>query len=150
MILVLKFWAGSPEEKITEGLGWLKRKVERVLQTWGTIYKMEGVCIIFQANIRVNYQFTQMHMHLQDILLLVQECKMVPIVEPEVLMDGDHSAEDCFNKTSEVLKKCFEDLILNNIDLSGIILKPNMILSGASSDRKISNEESCKTYFKMS
>jgi fructose-bisphosphate aldolase class I len=42
---------------------------------------------------------------------------MVPIVEPEVLMDGNHSAEDCFNKTSEVIKKCFEELILHKIDL---------------------------------
>ena len=46
-------------------------------------------------------------MRSQDILLLVQECKMVPIVEPEVLMDGSHLAEDCFNKTSEVYKKMF-------------------------------------------
>ena len=43
---------------------------------------------------------------------LVQECNMVPIVEPEVLMDGDHSAKDCYEKTSEVIKKCFEELIL--------------------------------------
>ena len=66
---------------------------------------------------------------------------MVPIVEPEVLMDGNHSAEVCFNKTSEVIKKCFEELILNNIDLTGIILKPNMILPGNKSDNKISSEE---------
>ena len=59
---------------------------------------------------------------------LVQESGMVPIVEPEVLMDGNHSAEVCFNKTSEVIKKCFEELILHKVDLSGIILKPNMIL----------------------
>ena len=58
---------------------------------------------------------------------LVQECNMVPIVEPEVLMDGDHSADECFNKTSEVIKKCFEELILHKIDLTGVILKPNMI-----------------------
>jgi fructose-bisphosphate aldolase class I len=54
-------------------------------------------------------------------------------------MDGKHSADDCFNKTSEVLKKCFEELMLHNIDLSGIILKPNMILAGSSSDKKISS-----------
>ena len=77
---------------------------------------------------------------MQDILL-VQECGMVPIVEPEVLMDGNHSAEDCFKKTSEVIKKCFEELIMHNIDLTGIILKPNMILPGSSSDKKISSEE---------
>ncbi len=72
---------------------------------------------------------------------LVQENGMVPIVEPEVLMDGNHSAEDCFNKTSEVIKKCFEELILHKVDLSGIILKPNMILSGNISENKISSEE---------
>ena len=66
---------------------------------------------------------------------------MVPIVEPEVLMDGDHSADECLEKTSEVIKKCFEELIMHKIDLSGIILKPNMILAGINSKNKISNEE---------
>ena len=66
---------------------------------------------------------------------------MVPIIEPEVLMDGDHSADECLEKTSEVIKKCFEELILHKIDLSGIILKPNMILAGSNSKIKISNEE---------
>ena len=47
---------------------------------------------------------------------LVQESGMVPIVEPEVLMDGNHSAEVCLNKTSEVIKKCFEELILHKVD----------------------------------
>ena len=60
---------------------------------------------------------------------LVQEANMVPIVEPEVLMDGEHSADDCYNKTSEVIKKCFEELILHKVNLKGIILKPNMILA---------------------
>ena len=72
---------------------------------------------------------------------LVQECGMVPIVEPEVLMDGEHSAQDCLIKTSEVLQKCFEELIIHKIDLTGIILKPNMILDGNKSKNKISNEE---------
>ena len=72
---------------------------------------------------------------------IVQENGMVPIVEPEVLMDGNHSAEVCLNKTSEVIKKCFEELILHKVDLSGIILKPNMILSGNLSENKISSEE---------
>ena len=66
---------------------------------------------------------------------------MVPIVEPELLMDGDHSAENCLIKTSEVIKKCFDELILHKVDLSGIILKPNMILSGIQSKNKISGEE---------
>ena len=63
---------------------------------------------------------------------------MVPIVEPEILMDGDHSAEVCYKKTSEVIKRCYEELYINNVDLKGTILKPNMILSGTNSKEKIS------------
>ena len=69
---------------------------------------------------------------------------MVPIVEPEVLMDGNHSAAVCLNKTSEVIKKCFEELILHKVDLKGIILKPNMILAGNKYKDKTSNEEVAK------
>ena len=80
---------------------------------------------------------------------LVQECNMVPIVEPEVLMDGEHSANECYEKTSEVIKKCFEELILHKVDLTGIILKPNMILAGNKSKDKISNEEVAKVNIRM-
>ena len=66
---------------------------------------------------------------------------MVPIIEPEVLMDGNHSAKDCLNKTSEVIKKCYEELDLHNVNLKGTILKPNMILPGNKSGEKLSNEE---------
>ena len=69
---------------------------------------------------------------------------MVPIVEPEVLMDGNHSAKECFEKTIEVVKSCFEQLILHKVDLSGIILKPNMILAGNKSENKLSSEEVAK------
>tara|TARA_A100001015_G_scaffold32575_1_gene36129 strand:- start:245 stop:748 length:504 start_codon:yes stop_codon:yes gene_type:complete len=69
---------------------------------------------------------------------------MVPIVEPEVLMDGDHSAKDCYQKTSEVIKKCFDELISHKVDLKGIILKPNMILAGNKSKDKISGDEVAK------
>jgi len=72
---------------------------------------------------------------------LAQESGMVPIVEPELLMDGNHSADICLKKTTEVIKKCFDELILHKVDLSGIILKPNMILAGNQSKNKISNEE---------
>ena len=64
---------------------------------------------------------------------LVQEAGMVPIIEPEVLMDGNHSAKDCLSKTSVVIKKCYEELDLNKVDLKGTILKPNMVLSGTNS-----------------
>ena len=75
---------------------------------------------------------------------LVQEANMVPIVEPEVLMDGAHSAKDCYEKTSEVIKECFDELILNRVDLTGIILKPNMVLPGSDAKEKILGEEVAK------
>ena len=56
-------------------------------------------------------------------------------------MDGDHSADDCYKKTSEVITGCFEELILHKVDLRGIILKPNMILPGNNSKEKISKEK---------
>ena len=67
---------------------------------------------------------------------LVQESGMVPIVEPEVLMEGNHTSEDCFAKTSEVIKKCYDQLDLLKVELKGTILKPNMILPGQNSDEK--------------
>ena len=66
---------------------------------------------------------------------------MVPIVEPEVLMDGSHGYKECYQKTSEVIKSCFEELILQKVDLKGIILKPNMILPGTESNEKINPEQ---------
>ena len=100
--------------------------------------------IIFQKNILAKLSIHSNAHALARYAALVQECNMVPIVEPEVLMDGDHSADECFKKTSEVIKKCFEELLLHKVDLSGVILKPNMILAGSESNNQISNEETAK------
>jgi len=142
-----KVLAGSPEEKITEGLDGLRERLKEYYKLGARFTKWRGV-----YNISNKYP-SKLSIHsnahaLARYSALVQECGMVPIVEPEVLMDGNHSAEDCFNKTSVVIKKCFEELILNNIDLTGIILKPNMILPGNKSDKKISSEEIAKLTLK--
>ena len=142
-----KVLAGSPEEKITEGLDGLRERLKEYFKLGARFTKWRGV-----YNISNKYP-SKLSIHsnahaLARYSALVQECGMVPIVEPEVLMDGDHSVEDCLNKTSEVIKKCFEELMLNNIDLTGIILKPNMILQGNKSDKKISNEEVAKLTLK--
>jgi len=142
-----KILAGSPEEKITEGLDGLRERLKEYFKLGARFTKWRGV-----YNISNKYP-SKLSIHsnahaLARYSALVQECGMVPIVEPEVLMDGNHSAEDCFNKTSEVIKKCFEELMLNNIDLTGIILKPNMILPGIKSDKKISSEEVAKLTLK--
>jgi fructose-bisphosphate aldolase, class I len=142
-----KVLAGSPEEKITEGLDGLRDRLKEYYKLGARFTKWRGV-----YNISNKYP-SKLAIHSNAHALaryssLVQECGMVPIVEPEVLMDGSHLAKDCFDKTSEVIKKCFEELILHNIDLTGIILKPNMILAGANSDKKISSEEVAKLTLK--
>ena len=135
-----KVLAGSPNEKITEGLDGLRERLKEYYNLGAKFTKWRGV-----YNITKEYPSKlsiKSNAHaLARYSALVQECNMVPIVEPEILMDGDHSEKDCYNKTSEVIKKCFEELILHKIDLKGIILKPNMILSGNKSKNKISNEE---------
>ena len=138
-----KVLAGSPNEKITEGLDGLRERLKEYYNIGAKFTKWRGVYNITKDH--PSKLSIQSNAHaLARYSALVQECNMVPIVEPEVLMDGDHSAKDCYQKTSEVIKKCFEELILNKVDLSGVILKPNMILDGNKSKDKISNEEVAK------
>ena len=139
--------AGSPEEKITEGLDGLRERLKEYYKIGARFTKWRGVYNItknFPSKLSI---ITNAHA-LARYTALVQECNMVPIVEPEVLMDGNHSAEECFNKTSIVIKKCFEELILHKVDLTGLILKPNMILAGTDSKNQISNEETANLTIK--
>ena len=142
-----KVLAGSPEEKITEGLDGLRERLKEYYKLGARFTKWRAV-----YNISNKYP-SKLSIHSNAHALaryssIVQECKMVPIVEPEVLMDGNHTAEDCFDKTSAALKKCFEELTLHNIDLTGMILKPNMILAGADSNKKLSSEDVAKLTLK--
>ena len=142
-----KVLAGSLDEKITEGLDGLRERLKDYYKLGAKFTKWRGV-----YNVSKNYP-SKLSIHsnahaLARYSALVQECNMVPIVEPEVLMDGEHSAKDCYEKTSEVIKKCFDELILHKVDLKGIILKPNMILAGNKSKDKISNDEVAKLTLK--
>ena len=142
-----KVLAGSPDEKITEGLDGLRERLKEYYKIGAKFTKWRGVYSItkdYPSRLSIS---SNAHA-LARYSALVQECNMVPIVEPEVLMDGKHSAEDCYKKTSEVIKKCFEELILHNVDLRGIILKPNMILAGNNSKNKISNDDVAKLTLK--
>ena len=142
-----KVLAGSPKEKITEGLDGLRDRLKEYHKLGAKFTKWRGVYIIdknFPSKLSI-----QSNAHaLARYSALVQESNMVPIVEPEVLMDGEHSADDCYKKTSEVIQKCFDELILHKVDITGIILKPNMILAGNNSNKKISNEEVAKLTLK--
>ncbi len=132
--------AKSEKEKITEGLDGLRERLKNYYELGARFTKWRAVYLIsdhLPSKLSVE---TNAHA-LARYSALVQEAGMVPIVEPEVLMDGNHSIEDCFNKTSEVIKKCFDALIFQKVDLKGVILKPNMILPGSDLQKKISNEE---------
>ncbi len=135
-----KVLAGSKEEKVTEGLDGLRERLEEYYKLGARFTKWRGVYSIsdkYPSKLSIS---TNAHA-LARYAALVQEAEMVPIIEPEILMDGNHSAKDCQHKTSEVLQKCYEELELNNIDLKGTILKPNMILPGTNSGEKITSEE---------
>ena len=131
---------GSIDEKITEGLDGLRERLEMYYKLGARFTKWRGVYSISKKNPSKLCIHSNAHA-LARYSSLVQECGMVPIVEPELLMDGNHSAALCFDKTSEIIKKCFEELIIHKVDLKGVILKPNMILDGTSNESKITNEE---------
>ncbi len=105
-----KVLAGSPNEKITEGLDGLRERLKDYHKLGAKFTKWRGV-----YNISKEYPSKlsiQSNAHaLARYSALVQECDMVPIVEPEVLMDGGHSAKECFVKTSEVIKKYLAHVI---------------------------------------
>ena len=142
-----KVLAASPDEKITEGLDGLRERLKEYYKLGARFTKWRGVYIIsdkYPSKLSIH---SNAHA-LARYSSIVQESGMVPIVEPEILMDGNHSAEDCLKKTSVVIKKCFEELNNNNVDLTGVILKPNMILPGSGSNKQISNEEIAKLTLK--
>jgi len=131
-----KILAGSPDEKITEGLDGLRDRLKKYYKLGARFTKWRGVYVIskkFPSKLSI---YSNAHA-LARYSALVQESGMVPIIEPEVLMDGNHNSEVCFQKTSEIIKKCYEQLELNKVELKGTILKPNMILPGVNSEEKI-------------
>ena len=135
-----KVLANSSEEKITEGLDGLRERLKDYYKIGARFTKWRGVYTIsdtYPTKVAIS---TNAHA-LARYASLAQESGMVPIVEPEVLMDGTHTSKICLEKTTEVIKKCFEELILQKIDLKGVILKPNMILPGTASDEKINSEK---------
>ena len=135
-----KVLSNSINEKITEGLDGLRERLKEYYKLGARFTKWRAVYIISEKYPSKLSIHSNAHA-LARYAALVQESGMVPIVEPEVLMDGNHNAEVCFKKTSEIIKKCFEELVFNKVELNGTILKPNMILPGTNSSQKIDNKE---------
>ena len=135
-----KVLANSPDEKITEGLDGLRERLKEYYKLGARFTKWRAVYVISESYPSKMSIHSNAHA-LGRYAALVQESGMVPIVEPEVLMDGHHGVEECFNKTSEVIKKCYDELLKNKVDLKGTILKPNMILPGANSQTNIDTKK---------
>ncbi len=142
-----KVLAGSPEEKVTEGLDGLRERLTEYYKLGARFTKWRAVYSITEKYPSELAIKSNAHA-LARYAALVQEAKMVPIVEPEVLMDGDHDINKCYVVTAKVLKECYKELKLHNVDLKGTILKPNMILPGNGSKNKSNAEEIAKMTLK--
>jgi fructose-bisphosphate aldolase class I len=124
-------------ETITEGLDGLSERLKIYYDLGARFTKWRGVFNISIKNNLPSTESIKSNAHaLGRYSALVQEAHMVPIIEPEVLMDGDHDIKTCYQITKIVLEETFDELSNNNINLKGIILKPNMILNGAESGIK--------------
>jgi fructose-bisphosphate aldolase class I len=139
--------AGSPEEKITEGLDGLRERLVEYYKLGARFAKWRAVYNISEEYPSKLAIKSNAHT-LARYAALVQEAKMVPIVEPEVLMDGKHNIMKCYEVTDRVLKECYKELKLHNVNLKGTILKPNMILPGNKSKDKSNSLEIAKMTLK--
>jgi fructose-bisphosphate aldolase class I len=117
------------EETVTNGLDDLNQRCQEFYEIGAKFTKWRAV-ITIGDNIPTDACINENMLRLADYAKIVQSNNMVPIVEPEVLMDGSHSIDDCYNITSRVLKSLFQHLKDKNVDIEGTILKPNMIISG--------------------
>ncbi len=135
-----KDMAGHPREKITEGLDGLRNRLSEYFQMGARFAKWRAViaggdgipsrgCIEANACALARYA------------ALCQEAGLVPVVEPEVLMEGEHTIERCFEVTEEVLRTVFSQLYTQRVSLEGMILKPNMVLPGLTCPKQESVDE---------
>ena len=117
------------EETVTNGLDDLDQRCQEFYEIGAKFTKWRAV-ITIGDNIPTDACINENMLRLADYAKIVQSNNMVPIVEPEVLMDGSHSIDDCYNVTSRVLKSLFQHLKDKNVNIKGTILKPNMVISG--------------------
>jgi fructose-bisphosphate aldolase, class I len=135
-----KEMAGHHGEKLSEGLDGLRDRLVEYHEMGARFAKWRAVIVVgndipSRACIEANAQT------LARYAALCQESGLVPIVEPEVLMDGGHTMERCFGVTEEVLRTVFNQLYIQGVMLEGIILKPNMVLPGLSCPKQESSDD---------
>ena len=135
-----KDMAGHPREKITEGLDGLRDRLAEYFQMGARFAKWRSVITVGEGIpsrgcIEANAQA------LARYAALCQEAGLVPVVEPEVLMEGEHTIERCFEVTEEVLRTVFSQLYTQRVAMEGMILKPNMVLPGLTCPKQESVDE---------
>jgi fructose-bisphosphate aldolase class I len=135
-----KEMAGHPGEKITEGLDGLRDRLKEYFQMGARFAKWRAVIAIGDGIPSRSCIEANAHA-LTRYAALCQEAGLVPVVEPEVLMDGDHTLEQCRVTTEEVLRTVFIQLNSQRVLLEGMILKPNMVLPGLTCTRQASVDE---------
>jgi len=121
--------AGAPDETVTEGLDGLRERLEEYRGLGARFTKWRAVISIGADRPSEYTIWTNAHA-LARFAALSQEAGLVPIVEPEVLMDGAHSIERCYEVTAETLQRVFDQLYEQRVQLEGVLLKPNMVVSG--------------------
>jgi fructose-bisphosphate aldolase class I len=132
--------AGFPHETITEGLDGLRERLAEYYKLGARFAKWRGVIDIGQ-DFPTRFAIESNAQALARYAALCQEQNIVPIVEPEVLMDGAHTIERCEAVTDEVLAEVFSQLGRHRIHLEGMILKPNMVISGKKCGTQASAEQ---------
>lgn len=132
--------AFCPGEKITEGLDGLRDRLSEYRSLGALFTKWRAIITIGDGIPSRNCILTNSHA-LARFAALSQEAGLVPIVEPEVLMDGDHSADRCYEVTEETLREVFYQLAINDVNMEGVLLKPNMVLSGKSANSRVDTNE---------
>ena len=135
-----KFLSGFPEEKITEGLDGLRGRLQEYYELGARFAKWRAVITIGEEMPSDSCIMANAHA-LARYASLCQEANIVPIVEPEVLMDGMHTIDRCAQITGDTLRVVFEELNNYNVMLEGIVLKPNMVISGLECEEQAGIEQ---------
>jgi fructose-bisphosphate aldolase class I len=132
--------SGAPDEKVTEGLDGLRDRLNEYRELGARFAKWRAVITIGDS-IPSSHCILANAQALTRYASLCQEAGIVPIVEPEVLMDGNHTIERCFSVTETTLHTVFRTLFEHDVLLEGILLKPNMVISGTKCPRQAGVEE---------
>ncbi len=122
--------AGAPGEKVTEGLDGLRERLREYVELGAKFAKWRAVITIGDS-IPSSYCIEANAHALARYAALCQEAGLVPIVEPEVLMDGAHDIDRCFAATEAALQRVYDELATQRVQLEGTLLKPNMVVSGS-------------------